>query len=489
MVRQVNKNIGSWLKPLLAIIIAGGGLLWHLMACTESPMAFSPDGRKLAFVTMEPYELDNLQRAGDHAFRLMVLTDQQDLKVIEETDKFLLSAPAFSPDGKSLCYLRVPLLTEETEVQLTEFYKQKQKYLDLLIAAPDKKLPEFEKSTPDQPADTIDLTLPPADMTHKLWKYFITAELLPAVLVVRDAESFAEKSRIIVELPVSDGAETEFLMTYLTAQPQYSPDGQWIYLAAGCTIQAINPDTRQIRFLAAHIAVTDKPVVTVAALAPDSKNVAALLGDNEIILAFFQTDAQRAIYQRLKKSPPSCSGLAWSNNDILALLYAELNQISDDTALVQLDFFRADGSPLNSLKLQLPRLVKNKSSKINIEMDKGELALSADGKYMIIAYTENVYFLTTQGELLKHYRSDKDFLVGPTFTPEGKLVAFKHMTEKNDEQKYPRVLSIDYYTPRGEKVKSTQIPPSKLIPLIMEKKEKEKEKEKEKTAPPAAPES
>jgi hypothetical protein len=98
----------------LMVLVAAGTLLWHVLACVESPMAFSPDGKDLAFVTMEPFELKGLHLAGPHCFRLFVLSGGKDLRVIEQTTEAILTAPAYSPDGKQICYLRIPLLTSGT---------------------------------------------------------------------------------------------------------------------------------------------------------------------------------------------------------------------------------------------------------------------------------------------------------------------------------------------------------------------------------------
>ena len=66
---------------------------------------------------MEPYDPDDMELADTHIYRLMVLTKAKDLKVLEETTRYMLSAPAYSPDGKQLCYLQVPLLTQEQKDQ------------------------------------------------------------------------------------------------------------------------------------------------------------------------------------------------------------------------------------------------------------------------------------------------------------------------------------------------------------------------------------
>jgi hypothetical protein len=98
MVRHVVAARPRRWMALLAILIAGGGLLWHILACMESPMAFSPDGKTLAFVTMEPLgDIDKQPLPGEHAFRLMVLTQDRKIRVLEQSVDEMLTAPGFSP--------------------------------------------------------------------------------------------------------------------------------------------------------------------------------------------------------------------------------------------------------------------------------------------------------------------------------------------------------------------------------------------------------
>jgi hypothetical protein len=109
----------------LMVFVAAGTLLWHVLACVESPMAFSPDGKDLAFVTVEPFELKGLHLAGPHCFRLFVASGGKDLRLIEQTTDAMLTAPAFSPDGKQICYLRIPLLTAERARQRVKEEKER----------------------------------------------------------------------------------------------------------------------------------------------------------------------------------------------------------------------------------------------------------------------------------------------------------------------------------------------------------------------------
>ena len=72
---QLHKNIHfghalSW-KMLFVLAIALGAIIWNVKGCRDSPMAFSPDGRQLAFVTRDKNVNDpNFSFAGDATYRL-----------------------------------------------------------------------------------------------------------------------------------------------------------------------------------------------------------------------------------------------------------------------------------------------------------------------------------------------------------------------------------------------------------------------------------
>ena len=110
MMRRARSD--GW-KALPLLVVAIGALVWHLLACMESPMSFSPGG-DLAFTTMEPYRSEDVVLRGAHVYRLMVLPAKATQpKVLEESADWMISAPVFSPDGKRIAYLRIPLLTAE----------------------------------------------------------------------------------------------------------------------------------------------------------------------------------------------------------------------------------------------------------------------------------------------------------------------------------------------------------------------------------------
>ena len=465
MVRQITpKTVPPW-KSVLAIIVVGGGLLWHTLACNESPMAFSPDGDKLAFVTMEPYDADDVV-VGSSVFRLMVLSKDRKVQVIEETDEYVLSGPAYSPDGKNMCYLRIPRLTEE---KINVFERHYGELRDRFSEIESNKgrtpfgLPASVDPNSLKKLESIDLTLPPVKTTLALTMHLMTVPPTSAVLVVRDASNYSILSCIEVKMPIRHSDKSvELFFTYLTVKPQYSPDSQWIYLPAGLIVRAINPTTGKERHLGSPMAtVGHETLITIAELSPDGKTIAALMGDDEAVLALLATDGRRAIYQRLQESP-SFSGIAWIDDNMLVLLYPDPEKCDKPDINTKLDVLRTDGSLIKSLELALPKHDDDDGSM-------GELALASDGKHMVFAFGPDVFFLTTDGRLLKHYHSEEEMLVQPTFTPDSKLVVFK-LFKKEEE----RCSVIGYFTPNGGEAYRVEIPPTRFVSSSKESDDKEK---------------
>lgn len=453
MVQQVNhKAISSW-KPVLAIVVAGGALLWHVLACTESPMAFSPDGRNLAFVVIEkPVDVDD-SIADKGAFRLIVLSADKEILTIENTSKYILTGPAYSPDGKSLCYLRIPMADEEGAKERKQRFEMRAKKLDEIETAAHKDLPKLlVESDPNSHGKitTVDLTLPPAETIYENMKYMLLATQLPATLVVRDSQTYDIISLTQINLFISAQPNEELWFTYMATRLQYSPDSQWIYVPANNLIQAVNPETREIRILAAPVAVNLKEAfITVAILSPDGKTIAALMGDDKPILAFFKTDGQAVIYRKLGFEP-SLAGMVWKDNDTLVLLSP--GEDKKDSEKTRLNFIKTDGVILEPLELQLPEHPSGDYDQNELT----ELALSPNGKYMVISFGKDVFFLTTEGKVLKHrHSSDESIFVQPIFTPDSKRVAFKSAIEKNDSSVY----TIVFFTCRGEEISRVKIPP------------------------------
>ncbi|MCF7957054.1 MAG: hypothetical protein K9M57_01260 [Phycisphaerae bacterium] len=443
MVQQVTNTSRSW-KAALAITIAAGAFVWHMLACTESPMAFSPDGKNLAFVTMEPYDVDDGLIAGKNLFRLMVLKDQKDFQVIEQTKDYMLSAPCYSSDGAYIAYLKVPLLTEDNRKQFEQMGKYETELKRIEKESQEALKGLYQSDPPKEKApDTNLMALPDIESNFELYKHYILAPPeLPAKLIVRDTKTDKVISQTGVNMALSDNV----MMAYLTCQPVFSPDSQWVYVPAGRMVYGVNIKTKEQRIVAGPVGA-GKFGVTPMALSPDGKRLAVLTGDKDPVLVLVNTDGRRTIYQRLEEAP-SLSGMVWIDSQTLALLVPKKTE--NGKFMSQLAFCNTNGELIRTLDLQLPPLDdENKAT--------GELALSPDGKSMVIAFMKNIFFMTAKGKVLKHIeQEEKNILVQSVFTPDSSQVAFKRITEIKAD--HPTVTAIEFYTPDGKAVSTKNLP-------------------------------
>ena len=440
MVRQVSeRRPGAW-KAGLVVSIAAGALLWHLLACTESPMAFSPAGDQLALVTMEPFggEGDTAVR-GQRTYRLMIVKGARRLRTVEQTSDAILSAPAYSPDGKRLCYLRIPLFTEERIELLRERAKKFREIREEATAPGDE-------SPATQPAKTMeseDLTLPPVEGVIKAVEGALTCGPLKAELVVRDAETDAVISVLPVELPIEDYDADTFAALYVYLRPQYSPDGQWVYVATGTVAIAFDPVARKQRFLAV--------AALVALLSPDGKTLAVIQED---AIGFVGTDGQKAVYRRWKvEETLSPFAIMWKDNRTLAFLEQREKGESEE---LWLRFLDADGTADRIKPIKLP-----------IDEDADELpflAMSPDGKRMAMGGVNRAVFFSADGKIVGRWSVEKAeetlVVTSPTFTPDSKQVAFKLVDMDEDGG---GTLAVVFFTPDGTlltRVNIQPVPPS-----------------------------
>jgi len=455
MVRQV-KSATTW-KIILAMTVGAGGLLWHMLACTESPMAFSPDGKDLAFVSMIPYDADDIQMKDSHIYSLTVLQNRKEVRVVEETSQYLLTAPGFSPDGKYLCYLRIGLVTPEVEENIKTYYKQQVDKLKQIEKENEKFQKSFQvvpKSDRNENLKVKDLTIPSQEYLLDTSKQLIVGDSLMQVeLVVRDTKNFAIQHQYNFRIPLCAETEPWYFTTYLTCKPQYTKDSQRVILPLGQYVYAIEPKKNEIQILAGPISIGKDISCNMAVPAPDSRTIAALLGQNDKpILIFTELDGDRIIYKRLEEVP-SLSGLAWVNHNTLAMLIPP-NDKKPDSKLV---FIQSDGQVIKTINLELPEHHSEDSHT-------GELALSGDGKYMAIAFIENVFFLDSSGKLLKHlHNKTETALVQPIFTPDSRQVALRQLT--GIKNKAPLAQAIVFFTPTGDEISRVAIPaPTLTVP-------------------------
>ncbi len=471
MVRQVNPKTPTW-KAMLAITIAVAGLLWHVLACVESPMAFSPDGTRLAFVTMEPYGLKEGFTVGTNAFRLMVLTDFDELTVVEETTSHMLSAPAFSPDGERICYLRIPLLTEEQLEQFTAALTDRAEAIGQAVSDDDLQWPTSTDTAgpADESADAplldpTDLVMPSLLFLQESALSLASQPLTPVQLVVRDAGTLEVVSTVTVPVPLAwlpgegppepdnpdEPAEPDtrwysagLFTAYTLMRPRYDPDGQWVYFCLGNMVMAVDPAAEQAKVLAF-------PAV-VAALSPDGGTIAALLSDESgLVVMFVSTDRSLVVSRRLDTSV-SPWAMVWTDNDTLALVPEVTTgpDQSDEEPVILL--LRRDGSDAGTITLDV-----DDASSMN---DMSQLAIAPDGRHMVLCLPDHVFFFDGQGQLLADLENDteEEWFTQPAFTPDSTHVAIKYLGPREDEA-YGGVTHIVLFTSEGEEVARAEVPP------------------------------
>ena len=434
MVRNViaRKPVAS--SAVMAIVVGGVALLWHLLACIESPMAYSPNGKDLAFVTMEPYgDGDDVLLAGKHVYRLMVISEGKKLRTLEETTSEMLSAPAFSADGKYLCYLRIRLVTENTLARLKEHVQKWQAWQSEMAGFAWSDVAQATTtSAPAAFANVVDMALPSFNELLEWQQSLSSTPALPTMLVERDAQSGEVLSTTAVDVPGLN-SPGGLLVSYALIRPQYAAKSRWVYYGGGNVAFAVEPTKSECRVVAA-------PAIA-AALSPDGKLLAVL---QEKALGFIETSGERATYRRLE-NPISPAGLAWADEKTLVALEPVTGDMD-----VQLHFFDPTGALLRSVSVHLP--AHGKQEKEN----SGALAVAPDGERFVVAFENDVFFLKGSGALARHWHSNDERLAQPTFAPDWQRVAFKVMREKENEPL--RAVAIAFFTPAGEEVSRVPIP-------------------------------
>ncbi len=435
MVRRLARvQIPGW-QAALAIVVGVGALLWHVLACTESPMAFSPSGKDLAFVTVEPYKVDEDGFvAGAQVFRLMVLSEGGKLRVVEESSDNLLSAPAYSPDGKHLCYLRIPLLTEREAKRLDQQIEESERAWDEAEKRSCDRESLFDhppaaatRPTTQQSLTVDDQALPSLTGIAEVYRKLTVTPTVRASLAVRDAKTDALVCQVAMVLPYPDN----LMVSYLTVRPQYTPDGGAVCLCLSPLFMGVDLASGEVHVLAVP--------AQVGALSPDGRTAAVI---QEGTIGFVRTDGQRTIYRRWSEDV-SLSGVVWIDNDRLALLTAG----SDEPVLQVL---LANGDTVETLPLKLPEHACD-------DADMGELAIAPDGKHMVVSYGKDVFFMSREGQVRRHWHADeRAALVQPTFAPDSKRVAFKLMAEQKGS--HSRAQSIAFFAPNGSELSRSAIP-------------------------------
>ena len=413
------------LLAILCLVVPG---------CLESAMSFSPDGKHLALVVRERLAEDKAGVQGACSYRLMVLSGRRTLKVLEDSRKHMLSGPAFSPDGKRLCYLRLPLPTEqEKQKQQAAAEKRAKRLAELAKIAPDAWTraltdPEGALERGDGPQLQItDMTLPGVGHTAVMLHDRIVARHVTARLVVRDVATGKVVSTTDLRIPFAGG-----LTDYYLIKLRYGPRGKWVYLYTGYSVLRVHPILAECHILAAP--------APVAELSPDGKTLAVA---TDRAIGFIAADGSRAGYTKWTTAVTMRS-IAWADNDTLAVLSYKEGAGKDGADVKTLNFLPKGGGKLKTIDLELDG---------NTDAMKDG---APDGKHIVAAYGNHVYFLDRGGKVLKHLTAKGAIFASPTFRPDSKVVAIKRLAMVGENT--ARVAKVVFFSPDGKRLAEKEIP-------------------------------
>ena len=282
---QKTKKAG-YSKALIALTAAVSCLVIYILACVMSPVTWSPDSSKIALLVTPP---------GDEPNKFAIFTYDiatgQRLLLDEVKKDGILSAPAWSPDGKWIAYYKVdPTPPEEPESS---------PQADPNATANKSQKPSKEKATGEELFTEEDKILSPF-----LWE--IVKEKISEK---EDRETFDVK--LIVIRP--DGRERKVLrvikwlgdeesrLRLIFSPPQWSPDSRHIFYAR-CL-----GDDGKLFYISSLDLTTDKTEahlfssIGTPAVSGDGKWVASMLSpdSDEAILTVARVDGSAHKYYKL----------------------------------------------------------------------------------------------------------------------------------------------------------------------------------------------
>lgn len=217
----------------LAVGISLGALFLCICACVNSPVSWSPDGSKIAIMVSAPVKEDPNQFA---IFIYDFNTDQRVL-IDKVENNGILSAPAWSGDGKWIGYLKADsfgtgeALFSEDKSYLSQFQPEIDKVFDaneehdtfnvkLIIATPDGKDRKVLKNL-NSPGDSKDMC--------ELWAMQPTWSKNSKELFY--SRRISSQSFYLASITIDSGKTTAYVPS--EAMPLLSPDGKKILAYEG----------------------------------------------------------------------------------------------------------------------------------------------------------------------------------------------------------------------------------------------------------------
>ncbi|MCE5276863.1 MAG: hypothetical protein ABFD92_13440 [Planctomycetaceae bacterium] len=431
----------------MALSVAMLAVLWHLLACVESPMAFSPDGKTLALTVMDSSH--GKLGSGDAVFRLMVISGREKLVVLEETSEKMLSAPTYTPDGKSLAYVRIPLPTKEQIDAIVQASKEGDEARDAQVAKlmallqPKQKAAsspvtrEAATAATAASASSAKLArqeLPPINSMIDLVRNYYAGPEWPCEIVLRDAQSFEIRKVIpfrMHALSYTNKPLEGMATAYIFTQPQFSPNGGKIYIASGAEVVAVDLPGGETTLVAAP--------ATLSILSPDGKTLAAV---GEKYIAISHLDGDLTVWKHIPDAEALWS-IAWMDNKTLGVV----RKSGTGYALIGIG---RDGR--ETVQIALPEDEKEIYSVARAKA--GNMALTAGGK---------ISLLDAKGKTVAKIpeitgQRGKLIVSNPTWSDDSKTLAVK-LVEKGDKEE--ATVAVAFFDAAGKPIGRVAIPQAK----------------------------
>jgi len=305
---QEVKTVGCR-KAWIAFVAASSCLLIYVMACVMSPPGWSPDSSKIAILVTPPGKPEDTKEFA--IFVYDIATGAHTLLDEVKADG-VLSAPAWSPDGKWIAYYRVEPTPSE-QVRLSS-----EPNAAVSLGEQPQKTPEdkSDQSAPSAPAEELfseeNQMLPPFmfELAEEQVADKNDVKTFDVKLIIA-APDGKERETLLVMKWVGDDDEDRKVMVYL--RPTWSPDCKRLFYVR---------DIGDERYTASIDIATGTTYahllgcVLTPAVSPDGKWVASYLEDDDTPVAS-RIDGSVCKYFKLDLEigdgdPPMLDFMFWS---------------------------------------------------------------------------------------------------------------------------------------------------------------------------------